>query len=660
MTTTEIPSPAPSWEECMELLEKLPTLSLAGRAVAIERLARNSSPGIRERALRAGAAVFTDEQLTAYLRNDSDAVLRNLGLEVFKLRGGRSFTISLRLLKDADPDVVLQAVLILDHLRDPRALEPLRGVLTHPDPNVIQAAILAIGRLGNARSIPDLLPFLAADPWLQMASVQALGDLRSPVAIKPLTELLTDLLAGSMAAEAIARIGGATAFRVLASHWMLYCEQLEAEEVLGLLAHVLEGLSGLPAPFPGLAESLTSRLGDPALEVRTSAARCLLALGPGEWDDDALATLAEAGGIGGIGGTGGIGPTLPPSLARRRDLIPRLLERPGEPRVWGFHLAARYPRSASPEALFAALANPASTAPRAAGPTGPGVDLAELLPAAIPALTRLRHPEVGRQLLALHLRLTPEGRSALEPALRAHGAEVQVALAEMAREIDPVERLVLGARLGLSEREVADGILALAPDDRRGAITRLADVTGAMRLLPWESWVAAEPDRDADLAAEVAAAAGLRELLPTLRARAARQPTPALVRALGELRDRESVPLLLALLDVPPGRRELNPLVLESLGRIGGPEARCALAAAARSAPAGEARLAYRALALCATEDDSPLFREAATHPDWYVRLACADVLTRFARPENLAPLALLAGDPVPAVAHRALASLAG
>src|SRR5262249_29171371 len=118
--------------------------------------------------------------------------------------------------------------------------------------------------------------------------------------------------------------------------------------------------------------------------------------------------------------------------------------------------------------------------------------------------------------------------------------------------------------------------------------------------------------------------------------------------------------LLLALLDGPRGRRELQPLVLESLGRIGGPEARAALATAAKSAPAGEARLAYRALALCATEDDSPLFRAAATHPDWHARPACAPLLPRFARPETLAPPALLAGDPVPAVAHRALASLSG
>jgi HEAT repeat protein len=633
MTTLEpVPSPPPSWEECMELLEQLPSLPLDERAAAIERLTRNSSPGIRERALRAGAAVFSDEQLTIYLRNDSDAVLRNLGLEVFKLRGGRSFGVALRLLKDDDPDVVLQAVLILDHLRDPRALEPLRGALTHPDPNVVQAAILAIGRLGNARSIPDLLPFLAGDPWLQMASVQALGDLRSPVAIKPLTELLTDLLAGSMAAEAIARIGGASAFRVLAAHWMLYGEQLEAEEVLGLLAHVLEGLSGLPAPFPGLAEALATRLADPALEVRTSAARCLLTVGPGPWDDAAIAVLAGAG----------LGTTLPPALARRRDLIARLLDNPGDPRAWGFHLAARYPRSAPAEAVYPALA---------------GSDAAELLPAAVPALTRLRHPEIGRELLALHLRLSPEGRTALEPALSHHRSDVQAALAAMSTGVDPIERLVLGARLGASEGEVADGILALAPDERRAAIAQLADVAAAMRLLPWETWLGEEPERYSDLAAEVANAAGLRELLPTLRARTAEHPTPALVRALGELRDRDSLPVLLNLLSA---RRELYPLVLESLGRIGGPEARSALADAARQAAAGEARLAYRALSLCATEDDSALFRDAATHPDWYVRLACADVLTRFARPENMAPLALLAGDPVPAVAHRALSSLSG
>jgi HEAT repeat protein len=138
-----------------------------------------------------------------------------------------------------------------------------------------------------------------------------------------------------------------------------------------------------------------------------------------------------------------------------------------------------------------------------------------------------------------------------------------------------------------------------------------------------------------------------------------------------------------------PRRPELRPLVLESLGRIGGAAARRALAAAALDRTP-ESRLAYRALAACATAEDAPLFRAAITHPDWYVRLACAEVLGRFAgrdpappgtgrhapgspvapppvagrdtpaSPEDLASLARLAADPVPAVAHRALYYLEG
>jgi len=152
-------------------------------------------------------------------------------------------------------------------------------------------------------------------------------------------------------------------------------------------------------------------------------------------------------------------------------------------------------------------------------------------------------------------------------------------------------------------------------------------------------------------------------------------------------------------------RPELRPLALESLGRIGGAAARRALTAAALDRTP-ESRLAYRALAACATAEEAPLFRAAITHPDWYVRLACAEVLGRIAgvagvagvaaalpapgsgisgisgisgtpgapaaasqpaagrdtpgSPEDLVSLARLAADPVPAVAHRALYYLEG
>jgi HEAT repeat protein len=130
------------------------------------------------------------------------------------------------------------------------------------------------------------------------------------------------------------------------------------------------------------------------------------------------------------------------------------------------------------------------------------------------------------------------------------------------------------------------------------------------------------------------------------------------VRALGDLADASAVPLLLNLLKASA---ELRPAVLESLGRIGGPDARQALRERVRAAGSGpDARMAYRALAACAGPGDDALLREAALHPDWYVRLTAVDVLARFQHPDNVTALARLTADPVAAVAHRALAVLAG
>lgn len=628
LATTQVPT----WEECMKLLEQLPELPLESRVESIERLVRNPSPGIRERALRLGAAVLTDEQVTQYLRNDPDAALRNAGLEIFKLRGNRSFPLAVKLLKDPEPDVVLQAVLILDHLRDPRALGPLRAVLDYPDANVVQVAIVAVGKLGDARSVPDLLRFLDADAWLQMAAVQALGDLRSPSAVGPLAALLPDLMVGSMAAEAVARIGGLRAFRVLAGHWLAFRGQLEDDAMLGLLAHVLEGLPRPPVPPEGFREALAEGLADPGAEVRTAAARCLLALGAGGWDEPALAALAAA--------PAGDAERLPAALARRRDLMGKLLAAPGRQREWGLWLAARYPKEAPPAPLLAALSGVARSP--------------ELVPAALEVLARLRHPKIAVTLLDLYLRLPAETRAGLEPLLVRHREAVRVALRGRER-VAPVDRLVLAALLGDPPEQVAAALAGLPPDERLSALEQLAEVKAVVRLLPWSAWLEAAPSLFAPLAAEVASRAGLRALLPALRRCAASDPAPALVRAFGELRDRESVPLLLGLLAARPA---LRPIVLESLGRIGGPEARAALARAAQATPADDARIAYRALSVCATEGDDALFREAVAHPDWYVRLSCAEVLGRFARPENMAALARLAADPVPAVSHRALSFL--
>jgi HEAT repeat protein len=638
LETVESPSPlAPSWEECVDLLARLPALPVASRIDALERLVRNPSPGIREQALRIGASVLPDARLAEYLRADADATLRNAGAEIFRLRGGRSLPTVTALLQDPDPDVALQAVLILDRLRDPRALEPLHGVLHHADANVQQEAILAIGRLGDARSIRHLLPFLEADTWVQMAAVQALGDLRAPEAIPHLAARVSDEVLGTLAVEALARIGGVEAFLTLAQSWLDgRLTETDEETFLGLLAHVLEGLSGdwkTRAGNPAaLVAALAERLeGDPG-ELRCAAARCLLVLGPSPWDVLAVEVLASSPAA---------APGLPPALGERGDLIPRLLEFPGEARVWGLLLSPRYPAAVPLGGLLAAVRDAAEEK--------------DLLAPLSRILDRVQMPGLGSTLLDLYLSLRPEARELLDPVLVHHGGELRAALRERP-QVGAIERLVLTSLIGHDAGEVHAQLLALPAELQPAAVSRLMEDAVLVRRLPWAGWLAERPEDFAALAAEAAGRYGLGEHLPRLRELALLKPSAPLVRALGDLGDRAAVPTLLAVLAQRP---DLSLVILESLGKIGGAEARQALRAAlAGPITVPEARVACRALAACAEPEDDEVFREGSVHPDWYVRLAAAEGLARFGRRENLAALTRLAADPVAAVAHRALAAL--
>lgn len=626
----------PSWDECFEILERLPSMPPDNRVEALERLVRNPSPGIREQALRLGANLLPDSRITEYLRDSADAALRNAGSEILRLRGGRSLPVVVALLQDSDADVVLQAVLILDRLRDPRALEPLHAVLGHSDPNVQQEAVLAIGRLGDARSIPHLMPFLSADFWVQMAAVQALGDLRSPEAVPHLAAKLTDPLVGSLAAEALARIGGEDAFRSLAAHWPAGGIEIDDETMLGLLAHTLEGLprpEELAALPGGFREALSARLHDRSAEVRAAAARCLLALGPNPWDSQAIETLAAA-----LPSS----PSRPACLARRFDLIgPLLVTSEGPARAWGFQLAARYPAEVPRETFLDAMRWVA--------------EHGDLPPALLEALKTVQMPELGAALLDVYLHLPPGEREPLTPALEINGADVRAALEER-QGIEDSDRLVLSALLGRPIDEVVEAIQDLEPPLRPGVVSRLMRLEGLIPLLPWDDWLTEAPELYGALAAEAAVRCEFRELLPALRQRADAMPSVPLLRALGALGDREAVPVLIRNLRE---KDELRQAALEGLGRIGGPEARAALRETARGLGlAPEARVAYKALAGCAGPEDDALFRGAVDHPDWQVRLAAAEALGRFSGLENVAVLTRLASDTVPAVAHRALAAL--
>ncbi|HET9949913.1 MAG TPA: HEAT repeat domain-containing protein [Longimicrobiales bacterium] len=610
-------------------LERLPALAPAEQAELIRQLILNPSPDVRGPALFVGSAVLSDDQICAYLRESASDVLRNAGLEMLKLRGSRAFDLCTMLLSDRDADVVLQAVLALDHLRDPRALGPLREVLTHANPNVVQAAIVAIGNVGHAASAHDLLPFLGADTWLQFAAIQALGALRAPVAVEPLTRLLPDMILGSLAAESLARIGGTEAFIALASRWL---ETQEDDAALEFVAHVLEGLGHRPPPVAGLEEAVGARLAGAPGPGRSAAARCLLAMGPGPLDGEALEVLAAESPR---------EPALPACLLSRADLVGSLLGGTGALRRWGFLLAARHPSSVPEAALAAALAQQRGSESLE--------EIANLL-AAMPQESGL-----GAALLDLYDRLRADTSVRWGPLLRRHRAALRAELGRhpaLSRETREVLKVILGE----DPAEVAAGIARLAPELRVVAVGHVLDWTEVVQHLPWLAWLREDCERFVPLAAAVAGYSGLEKSLPEVRELLRERRTPDLVRLVARLEDTGSVPTLVELLESEQG---LRPFITDCLGSLGGPEAREALRRLAADEEDEELRrLAVTALARCATAEDEPFFRDLVGHPDWQVRLACATVLSRSGKPEDRPALIQLYADPVPLVSRRAAAVL--
>lgn len=632
--TNDPASDAGAPEDPLETLRRIPTLPLAERRPVLERLLQNPSIGVRQRALAMGAVLLPEDQLVGYLRQEGDDVLRNAGLEILKARGPRSLPLAIQLLADEDPDVVLQAVLVLDHLRDPRSLEPLRAVLDHPDINVVQAALLALGRLGEARAFDDLARFLDGDPWLQMATIRALGHLRSPRAIPRLERLLSDLLLGPLAAESLAQIGGSRALKVLVKHWVDLREEIESESFLSQLAVAATTRKKLP-PIPEAARaSIAAELDSPQEAVRTSAARCLLAFGPGPGDEAALDRLLEAAGE---------SSHLPDCLEFRADLVEKLVARGGPARLWGLRLAVKS-RAHIPAAVL--LENLADETNRVS------VELAAGL------LEHCRDQGMGPHLVAAFAKMPNDLRALLGPAVRRHKSEVRGAMA--AADIDPESRLALSILVQLPAARLARSLASIDVDTRVRLLPLVVSRPPLLRRLPWKEWLETFPAEHAEAAAEAARRGGHPELVTWLRARLAvdGDPEPQVIRSLGQLRDRESAPLLVALLG-----RTANPRIraqaLESLGQIGGAEARGALRSAAASAPTPEARVAYRALSACSTEEDSPFFRDAASHTDWAIRLSAVEALGRSRQAEDWPALVALSADPVAAVSHKAMACLA-
>ncbi len=586
---------------------------------------RGGGNELRERALRIGAETLPEPALVALVREEADDVIRNAGLEMLKLRGRRSFALGLRLLGDDDPDIVLQAVLLLDAIGDPRAWPHLRPLLRADDENIVQAAIIAAGHLGSRNTAADIVPFLDQNLWLQTAALATLGQLRSRLAVAPVARLLEADDLRELAAEALARIGGAAAARALSEYWKSNEAALDAGQWLPLIAQALAESEVSPRA-PTLRLRLQEYLGSTAPEVAAAAAAAMLALGPGEGDGRALDVLV---------GEKTDREQLPPCLARRTDLAEWLITvGPPAVRDWGYELFRRDPTSVSLEALRRALVE---SPPRNAGV------LADIV-------TRFAD---GALLASLFARCV-EARDTVAPLLRRRRAEV-LAFLDATPQLGAAERLLLLDAVGARSAEVVAGVVQLLPEERAIVIAQLRS-RRAVAALPWGEWLEHDRARFAPLLGEVVARRRVSELLPLARRELERDPLPELVACAGALRDRASAPLVIAAL------ARSSPLIratlFENIAAIGGAAARRVLRQFAIGENRDDARLAARALGQHATEHDAELLRQLAANSDWAVRYAAADALARLHAPENIAALGFLAADPSPIVAQRARAAL--
>jgi HEAT repeat protein len=604
------------------LLGELSSLRQRGRGEqldVLERCLRHPMASVRAAAAVVGAQLLDDAALESLLRDGADPVRRNGGREMLRRRGAQGRALATRLLADPDPDVVLQALGVLETTAQGPAPAGAVELLTHPNLNVVQAAIGVLGRSGDPRVVRHLLPFLDSDSWLKVAVIDALGAIGHPVAVTALADALSDPSLEQVAARALGRIGGSRACAALAAR---------AAEADGCDPCVLEALAGALERravhlrvTPALARSL-ARL---VAEGGRAAAHCALHLALPDLDAAALDLLE---------GAARIGDDAPACLRERQDLVPALLERGGALLEWGLRIVARRPRPQWVPAVATALANGAwRVTPRAIADAVLALDAPALAPA----------------ILRCYAHLTPAARTGWGPVLQRYRAPIAEAL-PCCEGLPEDVRAVLRT-MADDPVQAAAAIVAVPLPARLDAIALALTRPDVLARLPWLEWLASEPALYARQAAAAAEAAELHRHLPAIRGLLATGSAPFLVPLVAALRDRASVPLLSHLL------REGTPAfalpVLEALGRIGGDEARALLREVIERRAVGE-RFAYRALAACAEEADLSLLRSGLQHEDWHVRMVCLDGVGSKGGWDDTPRLAALCADPAPAVAARA------
>jgi HEAT repeat protein len=612
-------------------------------------------PAVRDYAIRLAARHLEPQLLGTLVADGENAARRNGALAALEAQGPYAVPYLCDLLTDADAELVMFALQVLTRIGDPAATAAIAPLVRHPDLNVAQAAIEALGRFRTADAAPALVARLQGDLWLQLAAVNALGEIGAPAAVEPLLSLVPDSLVAEQAVRALQRIAAPESLPALLGLLVRVSERPLRDAILEA-AGVLLDLHPEPAP-----------LASACLESFEPSARAELVgflggiLG-GPAGPEAPAVQAAAS----VALAAGLAPLYPPILARVADPlaswaellwrqharttpaeVTALLTHPDPDVRRGTLRAARFTADDLP-AVRARLddSRPAvrAAACRALGLLGDASATAALV-------ERLGSAEPDERLEAAHAigRLGGAALSELRPLLRPTADEptLLAALEALrAAEDAALEREVLALLDGGSApvRSAALRALAAMPGSRADValVRALADRDESVQVEALELLVARGGARTGTtLVALLSAADSLRFRV---------------IRALGRLRLADAAPKLERLYAEAPLHERVE--IVRALAAINPRGVTDFLKVRLRAREPEVRRMAAFGLADVGGPDELPTFLALAEHEDWALRNEAARALGRLGVPETRGALLMLARDVEPTVARTARLSL--
>jgi HEAT repeat protein len=641
-----------------------------GRDTAILAALEDESPVVRERAIRLAARYLEPAILGELVADEVNAIRRNAAISALERQGPYAVPHLRSLLARPEVDVVMFALQMLSRIGDPLAVHGVVPLVQHPDPNVAQSAIEALGQLRHREAVPTLLRLLEGNLWLQLAAIDALGEIGDPVAVAPLAALVPDSIVAEPAVAALQRIAAPESLELLLPK-LLIVREVPLRDALLLTIGVVIDLH--PDPVPVAVQYSAEIELDPVRDLLMYLEEIL------RWTPEGIAPSDQ----------GSAEPRDRPSLLRAatavtvvaglRSLYPAVLIRIAEEEdpAWGVGLFRRHPGALSP-ALRELLRHPDLRVRRGALLAGAfnAEDLARVIEhledadgmvraAACRALgligeartapiliQRLREgdpPEQAAAVAAL-AELPEEALQALEPCL---GPDVPEPVTAAALEVL--------SRRGVARFEARIAELSRHPSliIRKGAIRAAAQLPGPKADVVL---IRALADRHSPIQVEALDLLVRRDqgmTIPTLAALLAADDSLRchVIRALGQMRAIEAAPKLESLYNECALHEQVE--IVLAMTRMGGPHIAGFLRARLSEPEREIRRVAARGLAMLVDPTHLRLLLTLAGDADWCIRAEAARGLGRLGMAECREALLTLARDIEPAVASTARDALA-